>query len=1567
MKLLVLGLVLLLGTLEIFCDRQFWYAIAPNVVRYNHEETVLVGVIGSGSASMITVWFEIEGTSDQISRRVVTISSQENPQLIRMSVTSEDIDKMKRTKGKPNSILLKASFPNGGTYSRKIFLSYKSGYLIVQTDKPLYTPLETVKVRVLAMEESLKPVKSELVNIEILAPNETKSVGRLSCSGTKGGFCRKHMTLPPYPTFGEWTIRATMGGKYDTTTVVPFEVKEFVVPTFGVSITTSRDYILDKTSSIEVTVDATYVYGKKVEGNAGLKVNIAYIGSMDNQKEMITARKDLINGVAAFTVKIPELRANYGPDFPDGARLMLEANVYEEATGKEETEYDDSILFTKSPFKFDFSRSKKSYRPGMTYYLQIDMSYSNGRPAVEKEFVIKFFDGIQEQRLDDFYTTNTNGQMTKTFATTSTSERVLKFQIFAKDYPDDIVNHTVNPYKGANQIGVEEIEREGIEYFRANTNIKGATSSGILMMVVARGQIVYSLYKKDTFEINEKMEKDIPKTISPEGRLLALYVDKVSGEIVADSTEFSVDPQCKSTQLTVEPERTEIYPGNPQDVTVTGPSDAWVGFNVMDKALLLLNDKNILQHDTVFRALKEHDLGCGAGGGVTSEEVFKNAGLTIVTNANVDDTSIQRKSDTCRSENTRKKRSMNDCLPGVEENCCTIGVDYANIKLDEHYDLKHHFDPDVLPPKTHLVCMSMVRSVVGHFTRGCLLAMYKSCIRTMNEDILDNDELEGRSILDDDGLYANDFAKLVEMGFTMKKRTNFETSFFFEEHQLQNGALTLPVMFKDSITEWSIQAISITENEGACIAEPKTVKTFKDFFIQLDLPYKATRLEHIKIKATIFNYASKTLQANVYLKGIDGLCYGTSPDKNSPPRVVKLESNKAMTVSFSAIPLRAGRYPIIVSAFVTDGDIQKVDIVEKELQVVNEGIMVKKTISVCLDPNDQMKDCERSEDVSVTEPLYTGGRSSRQYIVDLSLHPASLPDTGSATAYVESNLMDNIVDTVINGIDKLFNQPHGCGEQTMMYTAPIVYGLDYLAQTGQTTQKHEVQGIEWMRYGINREWNEFRLPDGSYHKWEGYDTSIWLTAFVAKVFCQANQVVDGIVDENGLVETLKYLASKSSAGTYKEIEHVRMSNIQGIFGKDNKGTNPVLSAFVLITLQECSLRENDQEAAVIDIMNYLEIMPQQIYTSNPYLLAITTYALALSNSGLANSFKELLYSKAHQTQEHMYWSHGTGQGNAESVETTAYALLAAMQFDDFRTSAKIVTWLALQRDAIGAFHTTQDTVVALQALSKYSARTFNPETNIEISMSKINAKPSWTKSISINKDNALQMKIIQEIPVSRGQNTFRITATGSGTGRMKIELRWNRPPNDGEICPFEISHIEVGEVNPVFAGNDNKGFNITDGECDICGHCPNDPSKDNAMDISADVDQVIELGRRKRQAAVGEVQRQKCIRFTVSSKDDQYNAMMSIVKIDLETGVKAVEYDLKQITREPIAFIFRLDDEFDGQEHSRQPASVTVYDYYQPGCSNAVEEEIMEAYAAYVRSIKSKKPSKAKKPFTKSK
>ncbi|KAH3752425.1 hypothetical protein DPMN_187042 [Dreissena polymorpha] len=73
--------------------------------------------------------------------------------------------------------------------------------------------------------------------------------------------------------------------------------------------------------------------------------------------------------------------------------------------------------------------------------------------------------------------------------------------------------------------------------------------------------------------------------------------------------------------------------------------------------------------------MEARDLGCGAGGGTNSDEIFKNAGLTILTNANVDAKLIQRETTECdaKKRNRRSVPEENGCYYGANPVCCKGG------------------------------------------------------------------------------------------------------------------------------------------------------------------------------------------------------------------------------------------------------------------------------------------------------------------------------------------------------------------------------------------------------------------------------------------------------------------------------------------------------------------------------------------------------------------------------------------------------------------------------------------------------------------------------------------------------------------------------------------------------------------------------------------------------------------------------------------------------------------------------------------------------------------------------
>ncbi|XP_052813514.1 ophiophagus venom factor-like isoform X2 [Mya arenaria] len=1438
-----------------------WYVLGPNVLRLEIDETFLIGFFGEERNQNIKVWLSLENTEGmKIDYQDVTVASKDKPveRTMRLSANHIKASISDANKWKPKHAQVTAIFNDGTNYTEELTIVYNTGFLIVQTDKPLYTPNEGVSVRVLSLDEGLRISTKKPVIIDIMDPSHTTAIDRANITEHTFGFYKYKFTLPEYAENGEWTIKASYDSTLDasisdtqlfeTTAVVQFEVREYVVPTFDVNISPSLPYILPDTKEINISVSAMYVYGKPVEGFAILTVNT------EANNETTIKDRELVKGFASFPLDISKLAS----PFPEGSRLRLKAQVTEDVTGKSEADTTDALMFVECPLKIEFSKSRLTYIVGRNYYLLIDVFWIDGTKAKNQEITIEYNNTKVSGTTDD------SGSLACIIPMNGTEEYYhyyyyyyyyyyygsLEIMAYATKYTRKDFHLTIYPIGYRQHIFLEKILKEGKDVLRLNKDIKN-NKAGAIIAMVERGRLI-----KHWFSDRANFEETIStETVVDGARIFAFAIDSDS-KMYADSIAIEVGNMCKQgKKITLSPAKSEIYPGDSTDLSITGPAATTIALNVMDKALLLLSDKNVLKQEMIKHAMMSHDLGCRVGGGLTAEDVLTNSGVTIITNGY-----RGWYTGRCQDRKRRRKRSI-------------------------------YFSKD-----------------------------------------------EAR-ILDDSGsIYEKDINALKShLNNVPYKRSDFRTSFLFEEFTLNDINPPKTIEFPYSITEWAIQALSVLPDGGVCILDNIFVKTYKDFFIQLDLPYKVSRKEQFMVKAKVFNYSKKDLNARIYLKDDRNLCFGKSPGVPSDPQSVTVKSQSAKSVVFAAVAFRAEETEIEVSAFVRTEHEVKYDSIVKKLNVVNEGILHMKQIHVCLDPNDDMKDCSNSEEVIVGDSDLGNGLPKRTYKVNLTMDSDSIHGTGSATLYFQSNIMDSVVSTVIHGVGKTFILPSGSGEQNMAKLALIVYGKQYLQATFQETKELRNKGIDYIKTGVMNQMRH-QKSDYSYSIYNFRATQIKLTAFVAKVFCRIHNVFGNDVFLNNLDATLEFLATNSYEGGYKEPQ------------------NPIdleLTALVLVALQECRLvgkTTTHMVKAIEDAANYLEknVLPDS--ATDPYLLAITTYALALSEKATSKEFKKQLFLAAITKNGEMYWNSGS---NSRAVAATAYALLSALYLDDSKTSVGIVKWLNKQKISTGySYYSTQDTVIALQALTEYSMKAKRPDVNLEVTVTRRSGYRAKIGTIRMDKGNDHQFKSLDldNGNITNGENIFYIKVTGNGSARCNIELRWNSERTEDESNPFDISTIVIDEVK------ETPGVNFNQGQCDVCGECPGHVVPSEARDSSLRVNDIIATRKKRSRRNVNDSTTVRCIKISVKTKSGESKSGMSIVKVGLLTGVKASKDDMEklmtdriidryempqdrqgyvtmyldQISEDETKLQFRIEDDPSYSEYTRPPGIIEVYEYYKP-------------------------------------
>ena len=165
-------------------------------------------------------------------------------------------------------------------------------------------------------------------------------------------------------------------------------------------------------------------------------------------------------------------------------------------------------------------------------------------------------------------------------------------------------------------------------------------------------------------------------------------------------------------------------------------------------------------------------------------------------------------------------------------------------------------------------------------------------------------------------------------------------------------------------------------------------------------------------------------------------------------------------------------------------------------------------------------------------------------------------------------------------------------------------------------------------------------------------------------------------------------------------------------------------------------------------------------TDDIYALAISAYALKLAQVEKSNKLIAQLNSVAKidsglkwwskpipETKEKdLYWSN---KPRSADVEMTAYSLLAFLENSSSDEVLPILKWLITKRNSNGGFSSTQDTVVGLQALIKFSEK-FSPGAAGKVDITFTDDQGTNDK-IQVSKENAL---VLQSHVVSNPNGPF---------------------------------------------------------------------------------------------------------------------------------------------------------------------------------------------------------------------
>ncbi|OXB53679.1 hypothetical protein ASZ78_001398 [Callipepla squamata] len=693
---------------------------------------------------------------------------------------------------------------------------------------------------------------------------------------------------------------------------------------------------------------------------------------------------------------------------------------------------------------------------------------------------------------------------------------------------------------------------------------------------------------------------------------------------------------------------------------------------------------------------------------------------------------------------------------------------------------------------------------------------------------------------------------------TLNLRSYFPESWWWHFKEVKNpGNHSVTNIAPDSITTWEVQAISISPQKGFCVADPHTFDVFKDFFVSLRLPYSVKRHEQLEIKAVIYNYLPNDLQVTVKMDAEKGLCTAEATGKAVQLKL-EVKGNSATPAYFSVVPLIVGEIPITITAL--DSNFGHSDSIRKNLNVVAEGVLQREEQTICI--NSDLR--SRTLDLSTPSDMIPGSES--HMFVSLKGNPMG-------------DSVENCLS--LNGTEKLIKVPTGCAEQTMVKMAPTVYAIEYLDASEQWKNfnpERKDEAIKMIEKGYTR-LLEFQKDDGSYGAFKETPSSVWLTAFIVKVLSRCKDYIS--VEDSHILNSIFYLLGQQQAdGSFHDHHPVMNRKMQG--GIETAEDNLALTAFVTIALQQSLQVYKESSDVVQAVRRSVVYMNNKLPRNNDcYSTAVAAYALTLvqPDSVQSQSAKEKLRSCSvfDAVKQQRYWGNGN---NAVSVETTAYALLQTLLLEDMEYAMPIVTWLTERKNYGGGFCSTQDTVVALEAMSAYSIKTLTDvPTNLTVRIGTPGRREDYTITLT-NTDEGIQKML--EFDLGR---KLEVSVQGKGNGTMSILKMYWSPELKNNPCNDLILTVEVeGRIKysdtAYYEENYDYGDYLTSFSSDS-----ETLSKIEWFDIH---------NRRKRDVILPSktesLQYKICVRST-----DSNPPKMSLVDLSLLSGLEPDTNDLEQL------------------------------------------------------------------------
>ncbi|RUS75425.1 hypothetical protein EGW08_016804 [Elysia chlorotica] len=651
---------------------------------------------------------------------------------------------------------------------------------------------------------------------------------------------------------------------------------------------------------------------------------------------------------------------------------------------------------------------------------------------------------------------------------------------------------------------------------------------------------------------------------------------------------------------------------------------------------------------------------------------------------------------------------------------------------------------------------------------------------------------------------------------------------------------------------WVINGISVSRDLGLGIMKkPVRYDAARYMYIQVEHPKYIIRGEQIGVRVTVFNYwyDDDYLEVLITMHG-------------GPDTEFVAVGNMGVVSSY-APTTHTGDHQTIV--FLEPGESKDIYMPIMPARTLIRGTLNFRVSATCFMEKDEYHGTMDVKPDGVINYYHTpylidmirfGAEKIPEFEIPIDeqfLKPEMrwhdyVPGSGVATMSLFGDVVTpGFFQDYLNA-ENILHRPYGAGEMIAFNFAYNLYTLKFMKASEQLDQVQLKKSLQEMNVALQRILGYMNATDGSMKMFRDDDTpSLWLTAFVAKIIHEANfgeWERDLFIPRDLINKMVVYICSRqnSTTGAFEplpgDITYDRkMTSVNSLLN-DKLRADPVpLTAYILIALYEASDVSGDAAFAVAPAKRKAaDFLYNRINNvTEPFQYAIMTYALSLSPKPAPF---DKLWKMRRNESDGIYFADKRVYSNpsdflntvrylkprqelmndAYSVQATAYALMAHIQSNQGLKYQRemMMAWLNEMRNSIGGFASTQDTILAMESMLKFTQK--DPHRNefkIE-TMMKSTASPNWQAIFTLLKEDYIRLSTASLPP----NKVFGFVSPNSqGTGRallqltttVNVEFQWllKTPQKDIEGDGEVIKFFDLIVDNLWFGGRNDSIMEMT--------------------------------------------------------------------------------------------------------------------------------------------------------------